>query len=147
LDPSPPFPDSPRFRYSKRIEVRFRDCDALGHVNNAVYATYFEIARFGYWREALAYGDEHPFSFIIARIECNFRSQVRPGELIDVQARVSGVGRTSFTFEYRVLAAADGRLVADGSSVQVMFDYETQRSLPVPAELRARASSFEGVNL
>ena len=74
----------PVFRYSKRLEVRFRDCDPLGHVKNAVYATYFEVARFGYWREALGYREEDGLSFIMARIECNYRSQARVGELLDV---------------------------------------------------------------
>jgi acyl-CoA thioester hydrolase len=136
---------SDRFQYTKRIEVRFRDCDALGHVNNAVYATYFETARFGYWREALGYGEEQPLSFILVRVECNYRSQARPGDLLDVQARVSHIGNRSFTFEYRIVAVSDGRLVADGSSVQVMFDFEAQRSFPVSDELRARASRFEGI--
>lgn len=146
MTPAPP-PPAAAFRYAKRVEVRFRDCDALGHVNNAVYATFFEVARFGYWREALAYGAEHPFSFIIARVECNYRAQVVAGELIDVWARVSRVGTTSFTFDYRIVGVNDGRLIADGSSVQVMFDYAAQRSMPVPQELRDRAGRFEGTPL
>jgi acyl-CoA thioester hydrolase len=135
------------FRFSKRVEVRFRDCDPLGHVNNAVYATYFEIARFSYWREALGYSEGDGFLFIMARVECNFRSQARVGELLDVQLRLSGIGRTSFTFDYRVVEATDGRLVADGSSVQVMFDYPTQRPVPVSEDFRARVSRYEQVEL
>jgi acyl-CoA thioester hydrolase len=136
----------PGFRYSKRVEVRFRDCDPLGHVNNAVFATYFEVARFGYWREALGYREEDGLPFIMARIECNYRSQARAGELLDVQMHVGRIGRSSFTFDYRVVAATDGRLVADGSSVQVMFDYAAQRSVAVSDEFRARVARFEPVD-
>jgi acyl-CoA thioester hydrolase len=133
----------PVFRFSTRIEVRFRDCDPLGHVNNAVYATYFEVARFGYWREALGYTRADGFSFIMARVECNYRAQAHAGETLDVRIRVGRIGRSSFTFDYRIVAADDGRLVADGSSVQVMFDYAAQQSRPVPDAFRARVSAFE----
>jgi len=131
------------FRFSKRIEVRFRDCDPFGHVNNAVFATYFEIARFSYCREALGYSEAESPLFIMARVECNYRSQARVGELLDVQLRLSRIGHTSFTFEYRVVEATDGRVVADGSSVQVMFDYAGQRSVAVSEDFRVRAARFE----
>jgi acyl-CoA thioester hydrolase len=132
---------APAFRYAKRVEVRFRDCDPLGHVNNAVYATYFELARFGYWREALAYTRADGFSFIMARVELNYRSQAHAGEELDVAIRVGRIGRSSFTFDYRIVES--GRVVADGSSVQVMFDYAAQKSQPVPDAFRARVSAFE----
>jgi acyl-CoA thioester hydrolase len=135
--------DASSYRYSTRIDVRFRDCDPLGHVNNAVYATYFEVARFAYWREALGYTRADGFSFIMARVECNYRAQAHAGEALDVSVRVGRIGRSSFTFDYRVVAAEDGRLVADGSSVQVMFDYAAQQSRPVPDAFRARVSAFE----
>jgi acyl-CoA thioester hydrolase len=131
------------FRYSTRIDVRFRDCDPLGHVNNAVYATYFEVARFGYWRDALGHTRADGFSFIMARVECNYRAQAHVGEALDVRIRVGRIGRSSFTFEYEIVAVHDGRLVADGSSVQVMFDYATQKSQPVPDAWRARVAAFE----
>jgi acyl-CoA thioester hydrolase len=133
----------PAWRHATRIDVRFRDCDPLGHVNNAVYATYFEVARFGYWREALGYTRADGFRFIMARIECNFRSQAHAGDALDVRIRVGRIGRSSFTFDYQIVAAEDGRLVADGSSVQVMYDYEARRSEQIPDAFRARVSAFE----
>lgn len=137
MSPEPPF------RHSTRIDVRFRDCDPLGHVNNAVYATYFEVARFSYWREALGYTRADGFSFIMARVECNYRAQAHVGEALDVRIRVGRIGRSSFTFDYTIVALSDGRLVADGSSVQVMFDYAAQKSRPVSDAFRARVADFE----
>ena len=131
------------FRHATRIDIRFRDCDPLGHVNNAVYATYFEVARFSYWREALGYARAEGFSFIMARVEVNFRAQAHAGEALDVRVRVGRIGHRSFTFDYEIVAIADGRLVADGSSVQVMFDYAAQQSRPVPDAFRARVTAFE----
>ncbi len=134
------------YRFTKRIEVQFRDCDPLGHVNNAVYITYLEVARFAYCKEALGFTAElatGPLSFIMARVECNFRSQARLGDELDVRIRLADIGRSSFSFEYEIVQARDGRLVADGRSVQVMYDYQRQQSVPVPDEFRAIAERFE----
>jgi acyl-CoA thioester hydrolase len=134
------------YRYTKTIEVQFRDCDSLAHVNNAVYITYFEVARFAYCRDALGFTPDDATgsdSFIIARVECNFRSQARLGDLLDVRIRIGEIGRSSFTFEYEIVQQADGRVVADGKSVQVAFDYTEQRSIPVPDEFRRRVEAFE----
>jgi acyl-CoA thioester hydrolase len=132
------------YRFSKSIEVQFRDCDPLGHVNNAVYITYFEMARFAYVRDALGYPSViEPLSFIIARVECNFRSQARLGDMLDVRIVLSEIGRSSFTFEYEIVQAVDGRVVADGRSVQVSFDYRIQRSVPVQDDFRARVEAYE----
>ena len=131
------------FHFTKQVEVRFRDCDPMGHVNNAVYATYFEIARSAYWRDALGFESLDDCPFIIARVECNYRSQARLGERLDVRARLSHIGTSSFTFEYEVLETSDGRLVADGKSVQVMFDYRQQKTRRVPSEFKARVARFE----
>jgi acyl-CoA thioester hydrolase len=134
------------YHYASKIEVQFRDCDPLGHVNNAVYVTYFEIARFAYCRDALGFTIEDAVgseSFIMARVECNFRSQARLGDRLDVRIRVSEIGRSSFQFEYEIVQAADGRVVADGKSVQVSFDYQAQRSIPVPESFRAKVERFE----
>src|SRR5690349_13279502 len=134
------------YRFSKRIEVQFRDCDPLGHVNNAVYVTYFEVARFAYCGDALAFTPDMatgPLSFIIARVECNFRSQARLFDLLEVRIRLADIGRSSFTFEYEIVQVRDDRVVADGRSVQVMYDYTRQQSVPVPDDFRTRAERFE----
>lgn len=133
------------YHYTSKIEVQFRDCDPLGHVNNAVYVTYFEIARFAYCRDALGFTIEDAVgseSFIMARVECNFRSQARLGDRLDVRIRVSEIGRSSFHFEYEI-AQADGRVVADGKSVQVSFNYQAQKSIPVPESFREKVERFE----
>ncbi len=134
------------YRFTKRLEVQFRDCDPLGHVNNAVYITYLEMARFAYCRDALGFTPEMamgPLSFIIARVECNFRSQARLADELEVRIRLADIGRSSFAFEYEIVQVADGRVVADARSVQVMYDYTRQQSMPVPDDFRARAERFE----
>jgi len=79
----------------------------------------------------------------MARVECNFRSQARLGDELEVRIRLADIGRSSFVFEYEIVQARDERVVADGRSVQVMYDYARQQSVPVPDDFRARAERFE----
>ena len=116
------------YPYIHRDRVRFRDCDAMGHVNNAVYSTYLEEARIGVLG---ALGD-----FILARVEIDFRSELRNGEEVEVRTRCSRIGTKSFDLEHEVVA--DGRVVAEAKSVLVSYDYGRGESVPVPDELRAR---------
>jgi acyl-CoA thioester hydrolase len=141
------------FRYRHPIEVRFVDTDALGHVNNATYFSYFEAARAGYHAlvTGAAFGsgpDAHRTTFVIAEARIVYRSPALFGEPLTCSCRVSWVGRSSFGLEYRIDADAsplgEGRVVADGSTVQVFYDLETGRVIRIPPELRARMEAFEG---
>ena len=116
------------FTHVHRDTVRFRDCDAMGHVNNAVYSTYLEEARIGVLSDLI--------DFILARVEIDFRSELRMGEEVEVRTRCSRVGTKSFDLEHVI--AADSRVVAEAKSVLVSYDYELGESVPVPDELRER---------
>ena len=117
------------FPYVHRDRVRFRDCDAMGHVNNAVYSTYLEESRIGVLGDLIA--------FILARVEIDFRSELRMGEDVEVHTRCSRIGTKSFDLEH-VISTSSGRVVAEAKSVLVSYDYERSVSVPVPDELRER---------
>jgi acyl-CoA thioester hydrolase len=134
------------FKVHCPIEVRFRDCDAMGHVNNAVYLTYLEIARFAYWKAADIGRLEGDISYIIARVEIDFRASAETGDVIDVALAVRAIGRRSFTMEYEIRDQT-GRLLVTARSVQVAYDYAAKRSVAVPDAIRGRISEFEGVSL
>ena len=70
--------------FEHEIDVRFRDCDALGHVNNAVYLTYLEQARFAHWQR-LTGTSGIPRTFILARVECDYRAQATVGDRLIVR--------------------------------------------------------------
>ncbi len=100
----------------------------MGHVNNAVYSTYLEEARIGVLGDLV--------SFILARVEIDFRAELRMGEQVEVRTRCSRIGTKSFDLEH-VIAAGD-RVVAEAKSVLVSYDYERGESVGVPEDLRAR---------
>ncbi len=117
-----------------RVQVRFRDCDPYGHVNNAVYLTYLENARFALWRAQDVQG------VILARAEVDFRSQSRYGDELEVRARLDGLGRSSFRYAYEVVDVPTQRVVLTALTVQVHFDYALQQSREMPGELREKLS-------
>ena len=117
------------YPFVHRERVRFRDCDAMGHVNNAVYSTYLEEARIGVLGGLI--------EFILARVEIDFRSELRMGEEVEVRTRCSRIGTKSFDLEH-VISTSSGRIVADAKSVLVSYDYERSESVAVPDELRRR---------
>lgn len=131
------------FRFSTELNVRWRDLDALGHVNNAVYFNYLEQARLGYM-EALGFTRRSPsdVNMIIAEASCRYKSPLMLGERVIIRARVSQMRRSSFTFEYRI-EGEDGRLVAMAQTVQVCYDYQAQHSIPIPDALRAAIVAYE----
>jgi acyl-CoA thioester hydrolase len=128
------------YLFSHRLEVRFRDCDPLGHVNNAVYLTYLEQARLFYWRELWGFGNaERPGmpGVIMARAEIDYCSPAKYGQTLEVRIDLAAVGRSSFTYDYDILDE-EGRTIASARTVQVMYDYAAARPVPIPDEIRAR---------
>jgi acyl-CoA thioester hydrolase len=123
-----------------RLEVRFRDCDPMGHVNNAVYLTYLEQTRFAHWRSVWGRGaPQLPPGMpgvILARIECDYRRPASYGEMLEIRLRVAAIGRTSFRYEYEMVDQ-QGRRVLEAKTVQVMYDYAEARPVPIPPEIRA----------
>jgi acyl-CoA thioester hydrolase len=118
------------YPFVHRERVRFRDCDAMGHVNNAVFSTYLEEARIG------VLGGLTPF--ILARVEIDFRSQLRAGEQIEIGTRCSRIGTKSFDLEHQI--SSDGRVVAAARSILVGYDYDAEQSVPLSDELKRRLS-------
>jgi acyl-CoA thioester hydrolase len=131
------------FKVVVPVQVRFRDIDAFGHVNNAVYLNYCEQCRFAYFRRfgyAARAGD---LPVILARAEVDFRHPARLEQEVRVGGRTVRLGESSFAMEHRI--EADGVLAAEIKVVLVAYDYESARPAPIPGELRARIAAFEGI--
>jgi acyl-CoA thioester hydrolase len=141
------------FRFRRPIDVRFSDTDAMGHVNNASYLTYCEIARAAYY-EAVT-GEPLPLGvhgasegMILAEARITFRTPAFYGETLVIESRVGRIGRTSYVQEFRLTAPDSrygrSRLIAVSESTQVMYDYAAERPIPVSPDLAAAMERFEG---
>jgi acyl-CoA thioester hydrolase len=127
---------SGRFRYG--LSVQWRDLDALGHVNNAVYLSYLESARIAYWMHVSGRA-VHELGMILARVELDYRAPVGFGAELEIGVRCASMRRSSFVLELEVRdGRAGGRIVAEARKVLVHYDYAASRALPLPDELRAR---------
>jgi len=137
----------PGFRVVHAITPRFRDTDAMGHINNAVYVTYLEVARQEYWRRLEGAPDYGRVPFILAHVSIDFRSEALVHEVLEMGIRCEWVGTRSFAFAYQLRERDSGRLVVEAVSVQVCYDYAAKRTLPCPPELRAGLEALEGRDL
>ncbi len=139
------------FGHRVEIAVRFADTDAMGHVNNAVYLTYCEMARIRYWTDVtgvpVASGQEGAESLILAEARITYRAPVFHGEVVTVETRATHVGRSSFTLEHRLTAARTGesaRLVAVSGSVLVRYDYGAAAPVALEDRFIGAIERFEG---
>jgi acyl-CoA thioester hydrolase len=134
------------FRHLFLITVRFRDIDAMGHVNNAVFFTYLETARMDYMRKVVFKTESRNFSedgLILAEISCQFKKPIFFGQSVEVGTRVVEMGNSSFQVEQRI--DAGGHLAALAKLVLVHYDYQASKSVRIPDEFRARIRAFEGM--
>jgi acyl-CoA thioester hydrolase len=121
------------FPFVHRETARFNDCDAFGHVNNAIYLTYLEQARIAFLKRLGVFErpeDTSDMSMILARCEIDFRAAATVGDEIEIGVRPSRFGTKSFDLEYEIRVA--GRLTAEAKTVLVAFDYERNEPMELP---------------
>lgn len=125
-----------RWPHVTRIRVPWGDLDAAGHVNNARYFSYFETARTDLYLQLRGGDSWQELDIILASTRCDYRSAARFHDDLDVRVRPGKIGTTSFELLYEI-RAADGRLVAEGQSTQVCYDYKAEAKKPIPPSVRA----------
>jgi acyl-CoA thioester hydrolase len=126
------------YRYVRPVELRFRDLDAVGHVNNVVYLTYMETARIQWWIDVTGHRDFRNFGMILARTEIDYKAPASWGDRLEVGVRCASMRRSSFVLEFRVAEPDGGRVFAEARKVLVHYDYDAGRSVPLPEALREK---------
>ena len=126
--------------YETEIDVRFRDVDAMNHVNNAVYATYIEQARTEYYRDVLS-ADATAIPTVLASVSINFRHAVTlTDEAVTVGLDVADIGRSSVTMTYEIRTG--GQVVADAETTVVRLDPDSGEPTLIPDTQRAEMESY-----
>lgn len=129
--------------YVVPYRVPWRDVDAAGHVNNAIYFSWFEWARTRYWLDLRGRDDWRGIDFIVARAECNFRRQVSIMDRVELRTRISEIRNSSLNFEYQIVQHDGGELAADGNVVVVLFDWDENRKKTIDDDLRNQIRTFQ----
>lgn len=135
------------FTFEQEIQVRWSDLDPLGHVNNAVYVTYFEVARGMYMLNASSQWNWKKDMFLIGNVNVNF---VKELTLFDIKPRVAmrtkKIGTKSFVLEYVILSntiSGETQLHATGETTQIMFDMRTKKTIEIQDWLKEQLVAYE----
>lgn len=138
------------FKFKKELQLRWNDMDALGHVNNAIFITYFETARGHYMLEACPGWDWHKHMFLIANVNVDFRKELLlNAQQPTVWMRTSKMGKKSFTLEYVIISEEKGEKVihASGTTTQIMFDMRNRKTIEIEAWVKERLTSYEDATI
>ena len=136
------------FHYKTTLPIRFADIDSFGHVNNAIYLTYFEIARSSYWTEVVQW-DWETMGIIIGRAEINFIKPINLNDQVLAYVRTSRIGNSSFDLEYVLVKVNNGveEVCTTGSTVCIAFDYSLNQSSAIPEAQKLKMITFEALEV
>ncbi len=135
------------FKHKVPIQLRFKDGDIMGHVNNANHLSYIEIARINYFEEVA--GMDSTWSsqkgIILAHISINYRAPLFIHDTVFVYTRCSKLGKKSIELSWIIVREKNGmeETIAEGVAVLVCYDYAAHQSIEIPEEQRKRIESFE----
>ncbi len=131
------------------LAVEWGDQDSFAHVNNTVYLKWCETARVVYLEQVEMWQliKTEGVGPILAALSCNYRHVVTFPDTVQVGARVTKMGNSSFHMEHAVVSLAKNKVVADADTVVVFVEYQRNRSLPVPGSLREAMQKLEGQSL
>ncbi len=115
------------------IQIRFSDIDWMGHVNNATYLTYFEIARLEYFQRSGLVIDWKNIGFILARTEINYLKPVLLNDKLEIKTYCSHIGSKSFSLSHSLLINNETIYeAANAQTVLVCYNYATSQSETIP---------------
>lgn len=135
------------FKHKFPIQLRFKDIDKMGHVNNANYLTYIEVARVKYFEDVV--GTDKKWSqqvgIILARIEIDYKAPVFLHDSISVYTRCSRIGNKSLTLDWVIVREKQHQeeVVAKGIAILVCYDYKHEKTIPIPDEQRNAIEAYE----
>ncbi len=119
-----------------QTRIRFIDTDASGRIHYTAMFRYFESAETEFMRTVGIIYLKHDFTFPRVHVECDFKLALEHDDLIDIEVRLTKLGRSSARFDFRTLKG--GELAASGVVVVACMDRKTQRAIPIPEALRGR---------
>ena len=134
-----------RSKHTIPIQLRFNDFDALGHVNNSVYFSFYDLGKTDYFRNVIPEmtTDQH-VGVVIANIQVNFLLPVYPQENVAVQTAVTEIGHKSFKLLQQLIDLDTNEVKCICNTVMVGFDAQTKTTSPISDEWRKEINQYEG---
>ena len=134
------------YQATVEAQVRFRDTDALGHVNNAVYLSWMELGRMAFTNAVLPEIDWTKVGFILAHVSIDYLEPVFLGDKVKVYMKAGKIGGKSVVLECLITKTDKNgeRPTAKGTNIIVAFDYEKNTSVTIPEEWKAEMVEKRG---
>lgn len=130
------------FRFWHPVDVRFQDVDLYGHAHHSKVLIYFEEARWAYWNDVMDASQAPNVMYVLSEVRVRYHERITYPLKLDAGVRVSLLGKKHFVMEYE-LRSTERVLLASGSSVQVMFDYDKNDSVTIPATIRRAIENWD----
>lgn len=132
------------YKYKTPIPIRFSDIDAVGHVNNAIYLTYFEIARLNYWREIINWNLREN-GVIVGRSEVNYLKPITLDDEIVCYVRTTRIGNSSFDMMHLLARVTPNgeEICTTGKTVCISYDYSLNKSVSIPLKEREKMIAYD----
>jgi acyl-CoA thioester hydrolase len=132
------------YKFRTPIPIRFSDLDFYGHVNNAIYLTYFEIARSHYWKDVVKWDWNHN-GIILARAEVTYIKPITRNDEIACYVRTTRIGNSSFDVMHVLVKVTPGgeEICTTGKTVCISYDYSVHKPVKIPAEQRDRMIAYD----
>jgi len=145
------------FNHKIPIQVRFKDLDDMGHVNNANHLSYIELARVKYFQEVFDIGTDwnKQDGLILARVEMDFRKPIFFNDKVSVYTRCSRIGKKSFDLNFLIVKETilnsnnsseeiTTEILAEGKTVLACYDYIERKAIEIPEERKRIINEYEG---
>jgi acyl-CoA thioester hydrolase len=126
--------------------VQWGEQDPLGHVNHVTYFRWYETGRIAYFSQ-LGLMEMHKterIGPILASVTNDYRRQLTYPDTVHICVRIIRIGRSSLGMEHKIISLNDHVIAAEGSSTVVIFDYQANKSHPIPARVRHAIEMLEG---
>lgn len=132
------------FHHSIPIQLRFNDFDVLGHVNNSVYFTFYDLGKTDYFNQVLPQlTSSKDLGVVIASIHVDFLLPVFPGEKVEVLTTVTQIGEKSFKLLQHLIDSQTREVKCVCRTVMVGYNATTKTTFAIPNEWRIAISNFE----
>lgn len=122
--------------FVRPMPVRFRDIDALDHVNHAVMLTYAETIRCDWFQDVAGYPSMANLPFIVASAHIEYKAPINKADPVELAMWVSRFGGKSWDFSYEIRHAKTKAVYATVLTVQVAYDYQAKRTTEIPPAVR-----------
>ena len=133
------------FKHAIPVQLRFNDTDALGHINNSVYFSFYDLGKSEYFKAVRGRKVEaKDIDIVVAHVEVDFLAPVFLSDEIEVRTTVSDIGNKSFALAQCIAETATGKVKCFCKTIMVGFDFNTQASIPISDEWRQAISEYEG---